>query len=198
MSGPSRAPTAGIVVFLTATAASALVMGQGVWPPWLPLAMLTLAGTLALAAWWVVRWTSGRESPTDNPSSGEDEKGAGQASSGSTTTAPLERLQVEVKGQRLLVAARDIRWIEAAGNYSRLHTAGDSFLYRMAIGRLMDSLDPARFFRVHKSAAVNLDAIEAVEPLSTGDATLRLRNGGEVRLSRRYAADFHERTGRAR
>lgn len=96
-----------------------------------------------------------------------------------------------------MLQAEDLDGIEAAGNYSRLHVGDESFLYRLALGRLVDSLDGSQFIRVHKSAAINLDAVADIAPMSTGDAMLRLVSGTEVRKSRRYATEFHARTGRA-
>ncbi len=47
-------------------------------------------------------------------------------------------------------------------------------------------LDPARFVRVHRSHAVNLDRIREIEPTDGGDARLHLHDGSVVPCSRRY------------
>ena len=51
-------------------------------------------------------------------------------------------------------------------------------------------LDPARFFRVHRSAIVNLDRVKEIHPLFRGDRTLVLADGTHVRLSRNRRAEF--------
>jgi hypothetical protein len=109
---------------------------------------------------------------------------------------PLRHFQVDAGSGRQVVAASRVEWIEACGNYVRLHLREGSRLYRAPLARLEAELDEARFLRIHRSTIVNLSVVEAVEPLPSGDATLRLTSGAQVRLSRRYARTFHERTGR--
>lgn len=49
---------------------------------------------------------------------------------------------------------------------------------------------PRRFVRVHRGAIVSLDRVEGITPLGSGDASLRLSNGAELRLSRKYRRTF--------
>ena len=56
--------------------------------------------------------------------------------------------------------------------------------------RLEGELDPRRFVRVHKSAMVNVARIAEVTPWMSGDWRIRLQDGAEVNLSRRYRARF--------
>jgi DNA-binding LytR/AlgR family response regulator len=51
---------------------------------------------------------------------------------------------------------------------------------------IQERLDPGRFVRVHRSYIVNLDFLEQIEPLDTGDARLLLKDGSRVPCSRRY------------
>jgi two-component system LytT family response regulator len=51
-------------------------------------------------------------------------------------------------------------------------------------------LDPTRFFRVHRSAIVNLERVREIQPLFRGDSSLLLTSGARVRLSRSRRADF--------
>jgi hypothetical protein len=108
----------------------------------------------------------------------------------------LERLQVDTRSGRRIIATADVEWFEASGNYVRIHTADGSYLCRMPLAQFAQDLEPRSFVRVHRSAIVNLDAVHGVEPLPSGDAELRLASGGVVRMSRRYSRAFHERTGR--
>ena len=89
-------------------------------------------------------------------------------------------------GRLALVRAEDVEWIEAAGNYVRLHEAGRTHLARVALKELEARLDPDRFVRIHRSTIINLDAVESLRPSSHGDLTVRMRDGAELRLSRRY------------
>ncbi len=97
------------------------------------------------------------------------------------------RLLVEDGGVFVPVATADVLWAEAAGDYTKLHTRGRTYLASQGIGALADRLDPARFARVHRSTVVALDALRALERDSSGGFVARLADGAVVRVSRTYA-----------
>ncbi|MGE0151071.1 MAG: LytTR family DNA-binding domain-containing protein [Reyranellaceae bacterium] len=107
--------------------------------------------------------------------------------------ARLSRFAVRKKDREVLVSAQDIGWIEAAGNYAILHVGGEKHEIRSSLARLEGELDPASFVRVHKSAIVNIARVREVEPWISGDWRIRLQDGTEVPLSRRYRARFEEK-----
>ena len=88
--------------------------------------------------------------------------------------------------KEFLIAANDIDWLQAQGNYVGLHVGGHDYLLRSTLADFLAQLDPARFARVHRSYAVNLDHIAEIEPLDAGDARLRMKDGSMVPCSRRY------------
>ena len=96
------------------------------------------------------------------------------------------RFLVRKLGAEFLVAANDIEFLEAAENYVNLHVRGRVYPLRSTMTAIQDRLDPARFVRVHRSYIVNLDFLDQIEPLDTGDARLLLKNGSRVPCSRRY------------
>lgn len=106
---------------------------------------------------------------------------------------PLARLSVRKKDREVLVATEEIGWIEAAGNYAILHVGGETHEIRSSLARLESELDPASFVRVHKSAIVNITRVREVEPWISGDWRIRLQDGTEIPLSRRYRARFEEK-----
>ena len=91
---------------------------------------------------------------------------------------------------RCVVEMADIDWIEASGNYAILHVGGDTFEIRSSLTRLEGELDPKRFVRVHKSYVVNIARVAEVTPWVSGDWRIRLQDGAEVNLSRRYRQRF--------
>jgi DNA-binding LytR/AlgR family response regulator len=109
------------------------------------------------------------------------------------TATPLTRLAVRKKDREVLVSAGDIGWIEASGNYAILHVGAEKHEIRSSLARLESELDPASFVRVHKSAIVNITRVREVEPWFNGDWRIRLQDGTEVPLSRRYRARFEEK-----
>ena len=108
-----------------------------------------------------------------------------------TEQPPPERFAVRRRGgTEILVEVAAIDWIEAAGNYAVLHVGGESFEIRSSLSRLEAELDPRRFVRVHKSHIVNIARVAEVVPWVSGDWRLRLQDGAELSLSRRYRERF--------
>ncbi len=105
--------------------------------------------------------------------------------------SPPERFAVRKRGgSEVMVEVADIDWIEAAGNYAVLHVGGDTFEIRSSLTKLEGELDPKRFVRVHKSHLVNIARVAEVTPWVSGDWRIRLQDGAEVNLSRRYRQRF--------
>lgn len=84
------------------------------------------------------------------------------------------------------VALADVAWIEAAGNYVRLHTDEQTHLVRHSLKGLLRRLDPAIFVRIHRSAVVNMGRIEELHSWFGGDYVAVLRGGERLRVSRTY------------
>jgi hypothetical protein len=101
-----------------------------------------------------------------------------------------ERFAVRKRGKEIMVEVADIDWIEAAGNYAVLHVGGETLEIRSSLTKLEGELDSKRFVRVHKSYVVNVARIAEVTPWISGDWRIRLQDGAEVNLSRRYRQRF--------
>ena len=101
-----------------------------------------------------------------------------------------ERFAVRQRGREIMVEVADIDWVEAAGNYAVLHVSGETLEIRSSLSKLESELDPKRFVRVHKSYLVNVARIAEVTPWVSGDWRIRLQDGAEVNLSRRYRQRF--------
>jgi hypothetical protein len=102
-----------------------------------------------------------------------------------------ERFVVRKRGgKEVMVEVDDIDWIEAAGNYAVLHVGGDRLEIRSSLSKLETELDPKRFVRVHKSHMVNISRVAEVTPWVSGDWRIRLEDGAEINLSRRYRDRF--------
>jgi len=97
-----------------------------------------------------------------------------------------ERFLVRKLRREFLIAASDIDWLQAEGNYVGLHVNGHDYLLRATLTDFLAQLDPAHFVRVHRSHAVNLGRIKEIEPLDGGDARLHMHDGTTVPCSRRY------------
>ena len=107
-----------------------------------------------------------------------------------------ERFLVRKLGREFLIAADDIEWLQASGNYVNLRVRDHDYPLRSTLGGIEAKLDPARFTRVHRSYMVNLDRIASIEPLETGDARVHMQDGAKLPCSRTYRADLRQRAGR--
>jgi two-component system, LytTR family, response regulator len=103
------------------------------------------------------------------------------------TPARITRFMVREDDCAVPIRAQDVDWIEADGNYVRLHVGKSSHRIRVTLKSLVHRLDPQRFARVHKSAIVNLDRIQEVQPWFAGDYIAILHGGHQVRVSRTFA-----------
>lgn len=91
-------------------------------------------------------------------------------------------------GDRLLfVRLADVDWIEAAGNYLRVHARGDSLLVRASMAKAERRLDSSAFLRIHRSAIVNIDRIKDLKPWAHGEYIVTLQDGTRLQASRLYS-----------
>jgi two-component system LytT family response regulator len=100
----------------------------------------------------------------------------------------LDRLLIRSSGRIYFLKVEEIDWVEAAGNYVRLHAGRTTHLLRETLGSLEAKLDPSRFVRIHRSTMVNVERIRELEPLFHGDYTVVLADGTHLPLSRTYRA----------
>lgn len=97
------------------------------------------------------------------------------------------RFVVRDGGRISFVRAQDVDWIDAAGNYVRLHTRGKEHLVRETMKSVESRLDPAVFIRVHRSAIVNIDRVAALEPYFHGEYVVIMRDGAKLTSSRTHS-----------
>ena len=76
--------------------------------------------------------------------------------------------------------------------YVNLHVGPKTHLYRSSVAHLLHRLDPKRFVRVHRSAAVNTERVQELQPRSHGDYTVLLKDGTELIMSRGYRSQFEQ------
>ena len=114
-----------------------------------------------------------------------------------TRPVHLERLVIKMNGHVFFIKAEEIDWLEAEGNYVRLHAGKESYLLRDTISALESQLDPKKFIRVHRSAIVNIDRITELQPWFHGEYRIILGEGVQLTLSRTYREKLHDLLGRS-
>ena len=125
-------------------------------------------------------------------------RGARPTADGGATAAPraADRIAVKSNGQIRFVEAAEIDWLEADGDYVRLHAGKDTHLVRGSLTDLHEELDPALFVRIHRSTVVRLDRIREMQPLFHGEYSVALKDGTRLKLSRGYRAAVERVLGR--
>ncbi|MGH8050650.1 MAG: LytR/AlgR family response regulator transcription factor, partial [Arenimonas sp.] len=91
-----------------------------------------------------------------------------------------ERFLVRKLGKEFLIAAAEVEYLQASGNYVNLHLHGRDYPLRSTMAAIEPRMDPNKFVRVHRSYMVNLDFIKEIEPLDTGDARILMKDGSVV------------------
>jgi DNA-binding LytR/AlgR family response regulator len=125
--------------------------------------------------------------------------------------APLDKLLAELAARvamarpylRWITAARgvnvhlitvdDIRYFQSDAKYTRVVTADSEALIQTPLKDLLDQLDPALFWQIHRSTLVNVNAIESVRRDVTGHIVVHLKGRQEkLRVSQPFAYRFHQ------
>jgi two-component system LytT family response regulator len=96
------------------------------------------------------------------------------------------RLAIRSGDRVTLVDVGDVARLQAAGNYVEVHAGGQCHLLRETLTGLLARLDPDRFVRVSRSAAVAAEHVRELRSLFDGDCLVVLRDGSKVPASRRY------------
>lgn len=99
------------------------------------------------------------------------------------------RLVVRHSGRIRVIDVADVDWIEAADYYACLHVGEQGYLVRQTMTELERSLDPARFFRVHRSSIVNLARVReaTADSVRLDRVKLRMSQGRLEALHRRLS-----------
>ncbi len=124
----------------------------------------------------------------------------GYAATADTQTTPsayLQRVMLKAGGRVIFLRVEEIDWIEAEGDYVRLHAQGKKHLLRDTMKRMEEQLDPSQFIRSHRSTIVNLDRIKELHPYFHGDYMIVLKDGTQLKLSRSRRQKLEERLGRS-
>ena len=106
------------------------------------------------------------------------------------------RLVVKTGGNVVLVPVEDIDWIDADGDYVRIHVGKVSHTVRETMHHLETELDPARFVRIHRSTIVNLARVKELQPFYRGEFVAVLHDGTRLKLSRGCRDTLEARLGR--
>lgn len=107
--------------------------------------------------------------------------------------AEPERLKIDATGSTRFVPIASIVALHASGNYTEIGLeSGHSELDNRNLGTLMQAL-PKRFYRVHRSHAVDLDRVAKLSSAEGSRYQIHLHDGRVVPVSRREVKSIRDR-----
>jgi two-component system, LytTR family, response regulator len=109
--------------------------------------------------------------------------------------AYLSRIVVRSTKSVTVVELTSVDWVEADGDYLKLHTGSKVHLLRGTMSALEPQLDPREFVRIHRSTIVRINRVKELVPQLHGDYDVTLTSGARLRLSRSYRARLESALG---
>ena len=100
----------------------------------------------------------------------------------------VEWLLVKMGERSVFLKLRDVDWVESSRNNVILHAGGRQHVFAASMKAMEESLDPAVFLRIHRSAIVNLEKVKEVQPWFKGEVRVMLADGTALTLSEGYRA----------
>lgn len=145
------------------------------------------------AVWARLETLVGHLDDAGEAAAGKDAQSATHTASAGRPAAdepPARRILVGDRDRRRFVSVDEVAWLEADGNYVRVHAAGETHLVRATLSGLARRLDPRAFVRVHRGTVVNLDRVREIQPWFAGRYLAILDDGTELRVSRSYREEL--------
>lgn len=109
----------------------------------------------------------------------------------------IRRFVVRSSGRIHFVDVDEVDWIEAAGDYVRLHAGGRSHLMRETMKVLEHGLDPGEWVRIHRSTIARISHVREIRTTDSGQYVVVLADGTRRSLSRTGRERLEEVLGRA-
>ncbi len=148
------------------------------------------AETVDLAGQSVAAWRRAAGAENDEP---VYQLGPGGPEGGGSDRP--ERLVIKNRGRVFFLKTADLDWVEANGDYSRLHAGSRAYLVRKTMTEMEARLDPRGFARVSRSAIVNLDSIAELRAVARGEYRILLDGGTAVKLTRTFRSRLEQVVG---
>lgn len=101
-------------------------------------------------------------------------------------SSKLERFIIKQGGEYHLIRTKNILWIEADGNYSKVITNDKKFMVRYTLSGFNEQLDSEHFYRISRSQIVNLDYVVKFKDHIYGNYIVELENGVTLKMSKNY------------
>lgn len=100
----------------------------------------------------------------------------------------LHAFEIKDKGKTLWINVEDVYWLEAEGNYLKIHVAQQAYPIRQTLQELETQLNPAQFLRIHRSFIINANYIKQVRYRGNNQYQFTLKNDTILLSGRSYKA----------
>jgi two-component system LytT family response regulator len=107
------------------------------------------------------------------------------------------RLLIKHDGRITILPLAEVDWLEADGDMVKVHAGNRTLQVRETMKDLESQIEPARFVRIHRSTIISVDRIKELQPYFKGDYVVVLRDGTNLKLSRRFKSDLEKVLGRS-
>ena len=97
-----------------------------------------------------------------------------------------ERLALKSNGKIVIVKIEEIQYLQSEGNYVKIHLSSNWILVRETMKNLETTLNPDFFYRINRSAIINIDFVQELEPWFNGEYIITLQNTTQFRTSKTY------------
>lgn len=108
-----------------------------------------------------------------------------QRSAPAENTQYANRLTIRNDDKVIVLKVSEIDSIESAGNYVAITAGKATHIHRDTLGGLEKQLNPQKFCRISRSAIVNLDRVQELQPMFRGESVLVLADGRTLKVTRR-------------
>jgi two-component system LytT family response regulator len=109
---------------------------------------------------------------------------------------PADRIAVRADDRTFFLKTETIDWVEAAGKYLHVHVGTVTHTIRGTMAGLERSLEPADFVRISRSAIVNINRIQEIQPWFQGAHVVILRDRTQLTSTRRYRRHLRRLLGK--
>jgi DNA-binding LytR/AlgR family response regulator len=112
---------------------------------------------------------------------------------GGTESGEIIPVEHQRGGATRLLDRATVLYVQAEGDYVRIHADSGRFLVRTALSDIEQRWGEHGFVRVHRSYVANLRRAVEIRPKLGGAVTIVMADGSEVPVARRHVADLRRR-----
>ena len=106
-----------------------------------------------------------------------------------------EKLPVKLGNKVFFIDKNHIKYILASGYYAEIYTDDKKHLLRESLSNLIESLDPAKFIRIHRSTIINISEIKGLVNSNYGEVDVKMNDQNLFRVSKSYKKVFLTKMG---